>query len=158
AVPTLIQRLKESKGYARAGIAKALAAIGPDAKDAVPALVAVFKEQDLEAQYEVTEAIGRIGKAAVAELKQNLNDPDLTIQRCMKDSLGSIGADASDAISDLIDLIKNPDCLNRFTAAWALAKIGKPALEPLQKCLSESDSGTREYAVEALGRMGQSAK
>jgi HEAT repeat protein len=81
-VARLIKGLKEQRGMARKDSAKALAQIGPDAKDAVPALVEALKDpDDTVGRYWAAQALRNIGLAAVPTLTQALKDPDDTVGR-----------------------------------------------------------------------------
>src|SRR5215467_6802357 len=58
----LIQALKRGNANGRVGTPDALAEIGPDAKEAVPALITALKEStDLSVRMRIAEALGKIG-------------------------------------------------------------------------------------------------
>jgi hypothetical protein len=61
AVPTLVAALKRTRdANGRADFVRALGEIGPDAKDAIPALTAVLKEKDETVRTVAAEAIKKI--------------------------------------------------------------------------------------------------
>jgi HEAT repeat protein len=72
AIPTLIEILKsKNPSWEREPAIKALGAIGPEAKDAVPALVRAFTVDHDDARVEICHALGNIGpesRAAVPAL------------------------------------------------------------------------------------------
>jgi HEAT repeat protein len=134
AVPDLIQIL-EGKGTSTnpdwlAEAAKALGKIGPQAKSAVPALIACLKAPD----------------------------PRLNLEACL--ALAQIGKDSLPAVPDLIAILKNPKSSARASAMLALGQIGpgaKQAVPVLIGVLEEGDATLRETAKDALARMGAAA-
>ena len=79
AVPALIGALKHEQQWVRWEVAEALGKIGPDAKDAVPALIDVFLHDKMNtprrAAAEGLMGIGPSAKAAVPALIEKLDDP-----------------------------------------------------------------------------------
>ena len=61
-VQELIHRLKDSDWRVRYAAVCALGEIGPEAKEAVPALVAVLKDEDKDVRYAAAWALGQIGR------------------------------------------------------------------------------------------------
>ena len=75
--------------------ASALGKIGPDAAEAVPALVAVLNHPS--ARYTAAPALARFGLdalPAVPALAAGLNDPDDNVRRCAADAVRKIGPNA----------------------------------------------------------------
>jgi HEAT repeat protein len=138
AVPGLSKALTGKSADARQLAATALKHIGPDAKDAVPALLVALKE----------------GKAK--------HGPE---RLQMIDALGAIGPAAKDAVPQLIDVLKERDEFNSIPlhAAVALGQIGpaaKEAVPVLMQALDSKEGKTgalRIHVLEALGRMGPAA-
>ncbi len=112
----------------RIGIALALGRIGPNARAAIPALIALMEEEPEVQQY-VAIAIGQIS-----------------------------GPEARAAIPFLETLLGSPDELTRLRAAQALWRIDgriQPALDMLTTCLRGQ---YRSPAAEMLGEMGETAQ
>src|SRR5690606_36361270 len=63
AVPGLIAALQADTDWTRASAALALIYLGPDARDAVPALTASLADCDPEVRGNSAQALGRVGRA-----------------------------------------------------------------------------------------------
>jgi HEAT repeat protein len=61
AVPALSQALKDSSPYVRAAVARALGALGQDARPARDALKKALKDSDENVRHEAGEALKKIG-------------------------------------------------------------------------------------------------
>ena len=123
-----IQTLSHRDADVRDSACHALGALGPDAKTAVPALIATLRDQDRYVRRSAAHAIGQIGPAvvsAVPALMKGLRDQEESVRRWAASSLGKIGPEAKPAVPALLQLLddKEPDVL--AYAAWALADIGK---------------------------------
>jgi HEAT repeat protein len=60
AVPSLLGALKEHKGLARIGICRALGEIGPEAREARPALSSLLRDEDPAVRVAASDALRRI--------------------------------------------------------------------------------------------------
>jgi HEAT repeat protein len=85
----------------------------------------------------------------VADLKKG--DADRLRAIAELDSLGTKAAEAAPALVGMF-AIKNEDV--RLAAAIALGKIGKAAIDPLEKAASADDADVRFYAVWAIAFIG----
>ncbi len=83
-------------------------------------------------------------------------DINVRIQAIM--DLADFGSKAEPALPDLLDALttKNEDL--RLNASITLAKIGKPAIGPVSKLLTDDDADVRFYAVWTIGSIGPEAK
>jgi HEAT repeat protein len=175
AVPALREALKEKDNRLQAHAATALKRIGPDAKDAVPELVAVVKfyqgkEAAELARLEAIDALGRIGpkaRDAVPALTDTLKEktPHSPARLRAAIALGEIGAPAKPAVTALVDALNDDGAKAgplRFHAATALGKIGPDAgaaVLPLVDLLNDKKAGpVRLLAAEALGNIGPAAR
>ena len=86
-----------------------------------------------------------------------LYDDDWRLRKCAADALGKLkDTQAVEPLSEV--LLRDGDADVRASAAWALGEIGDAsAVEKLIKALNDEDSGVREKAVAALGKMGKDA-
>lgn len=78
---------------------------------------------------------------------------DVRYQEYALDKLSKQGADATDAVSDIVSELRLRSTLIRFTAAWTLAHIGPAAsraLPDLHTALSDATSLVRDAASEAI--------
>ena len=139
-------RMKDESWGTRCSVAEALGLIGPDAKDAVPALVEALKDNnDGVRRYEETwlhpkkedgpsrlrrsivEALGRIGpeaKEAVPLIVRSLKDDyDPNVRVAAVEALGEIGSEATEAVPALVEALEDYDSEVGQRAAKALKKI-----------------------------------
>jgi HEAT repeat protein/serine phosphatase RsbU (regulator of sigma subunit) len=147
--------------------AEALGMIGPDAKDAVKALLVALKRDDLAVQRAAAEALGHIGppaSTAVEPLRQALvqQDQDDFVKRAAAESLGRIGPEAREAVETLGLVLQSSDenLAVRQAAAQALGRIGpraRRAVAALRDAVEDDDPIVRRNAAEALGRIGPDA-
>ncbi len=171
AVPALIEAIKSNTEGVVGRAAKALGKIGPPAKDAVPALIARLDDNKGRSRDDavVIEALVRIAprrSESVPVLCGILSEPASNPSRIHAVvALGKIGAEAKDAVPDLIKMLEEePGKAGpiRFHAATALGLIGaeaKRAVPALVKLLGDENAGPgRRTVVVALGQIGSAAK
>jgi HEAT repeat protein len=99
---------------------------GPEAKDVVPKLIAVFEDADAPLRDKAAETLARIGKPAVAGLCKAVRDPTKAVRKGAAQALGDIGAQAKDgavinALTLQVQLEDDPDV--KEACVKALAKI-----------------------------------
>jgi len=159
-VPFLTEALKDPK--ARYWAALVLAEIGPDAKEAVPALLEALKEEKSpDVQREIILALGEIGsgtpdavQALTAELDDK-QDPMNVIAAAF--ALGKIGPDAKEAAEKLAAMMRGGDPFQRVVSAYALAeiypdseKVQTVSVKSLIEGLRREDPMVRLAAAKAL--------
>jgi HEAT repeat protein len=104
---------------------------GPEAHDAVPALVECLTKEAIVRQ-NAALALGHIGpdaKEAVPALARALADPEWTVRRQAALALGGIGPAAKASVVDLERLKRDPDKLVRKAAEEALSRVNAQRLE-----------------------------
>src|SRR4030067_712977 len=94
---------------------------------------------------------GHLQAADVDTLVQDLKDNDLIVRLHAAKALGE--AKDARAVEPLIAALGDKGC--GHTAANALAKIGKPAVEPLTSALKDESPAVRRNAAIALREMGK---
>lgn len=173
-VDQLIAALKEGTMGERIRAAKALGALG-DAR-AVDALLKAFEEageqeededeeedeeeDGRELRIEIAEALGKIGDQRAFEplfrfLERELPlkySNELTLCAWVIDAVGMLRDER--AIPLLIEALEHADVDVRKAARSALAEIGEPAVEPLNKVLLTEGKQYRWFAADALKRIG----
>jgi HEAT repeat protein len=167
AVPRLIKALENDDMQSLA--VEVLRRLGPQAKDAVPALVLELKDPDPEYRREVEFALAAIGpaaKTAVPALVEHMTSDEPRVRYTACYALGKIGPDAADAIPKLRENVTSDDKFLKVASVWALLHI-QPADKALQtmavpllaKSLEESDRElVKVESASALGKIGASAK
>jgi HEAT repeat protein len=124
-VAELEQMLRDPKPTVQAQGAYGLSRLGPEARSAVPSLVAALKKDSLVRQ-NAALALGQIGpdaRAAVPALGDALGDSEWAVRRQAAIALGHIGPDARPAIPALQKVSRDPDPLVRKAAQQALKQI-----------------------------------
>jgi HEAT repeat protein len=159
AIPALTRALRHRDSYVRAFAAWTLGNLGPEAKDAVPALAAVLGPDDTAGV--VAAALARIGPAAaqaVPALVADLHGPDAGRRWRAARTLGRIGSTAAAAVPDLQAALRDPNEAVRAHAARALGRMGaaaRPAAADLQRATGDADAGVRGEARQALDRLAK---
>ena len=122
----LEQMLRGPNPAAQAQGAFGLSRLGPEARSAVPALIAALKKDRL-VRKNAALALGQIGpeaRDAVPALSDALGDSEWAVRRQAALALGQIGPEARKAIPALQKVSRDPDLLVRQAAQKALKQIG----------------------------------
>ena len=94
-------------------------------------------------------------------LNMSLAQPDLEVTGTIGGEepiaiVNGEGVKVGDEVDKLINQLKDEDGYVRRSAAEALVKIGKPAVEPLITALKDKSYNVRRPAAEVLGMIGDS--
>jgi HEAT repeat protein len=155
AVPGLIEALKNEKAVYWACVI--LRDIGPEAKDAAPALTALLKSPRAEVRREAVLALGAIGpeaRSADSQLAALLEDPE--VQEAATLALGQIGRLPLGVESKIRANAKSDKKLLSTVSLWTIARLhptdalAKEAAEQLISRLTDSDPFVRTTAAKAL--------
>ncbi len=145
----------------RASAALALGAIGPAAKDAVPALAPLLRDEAMgtETRTQIrgwaAKALVSIGPASIPVLVSALSDSDKEVRINAAYALGSVGRPA---IAATARAAKDPAPGVRQAAVFALGRTShSDAVASLVEALADNDLTVRLFAVDALGRLGTHA-
>jgi HEAT repeat protein len=122
----------------------------------VPELLDGLRDVDMFVRVNVTDALIRVGHAAVRGLAEALRDENRAVRRAAAKALGKIRH--TDAVGALRDAIGDEDAdVRRFTAQ-ALGRIGDTsAVDALGRALRDEDVRVRKAAAGALWDMGEAA-
>lgn len=160
------RRSKTIQDLVRQFAADRLAALGPSAKEAIPALERTLKtEQDFAICIAAASALAAIGPEAVPALMDILSDAVYEKQAAILLSLGKLGPAAQEAVPVLINVVRSEipyDFLGvRREAADTLGKIGpgaRAAVPALVDALKDNNWTVRSHAADALAGIGAAAR
>jgi len=158
AVPELIAALGSSSPIIRRNAAGMLGRIGPQAHQAIPHLEQALSDSDRAFCWTVKEALRSIKNVPAEE-------PAVAIpQKSPASSVPAASVPVSSAldiatsnIPGLVQRLHDPHSAVRREAAFALARIGAPALPALIKALQSEQVIVRRNAAFSLGEMGATA-
>ncbi|MEE8104016.1 MAG: HEAT repeat domain-containing protein [Planctomycetota bacterium] len=156
-IQAFIERLTDSNSEIRKDAAEQLAALGPDARAAVPALVhGLSDEFDEYVRWSMLEALADIGPAAseaIDAIVPLLGDEDL-----LEEAAAALARIGGNGVKKLGEALGDPDAEIRRAAARALAECGagaRAAMPALLGALQDRDDETRLAAAHTLGRTGR---
>ena len=149
ALPSLAEVTKSEDVKVRQGALAILTLLGPEARDALPALRSLADQSpDAAVKSDAEGAIKSI--SSIDNLKAN--DPAVRIAAAV--TLGQLGWRATSALSGLVVNLKDPDAKVRTAAVNALQVLGPvsgAAVRPLAAALAdEADGGVRVAILQAL--------
>lgn len=155
-VPALIDLLKNDEDPAIRRIAGGvLARMGPDAKDAIPGLIASMNDLHPAVRQIAVEALGEMpddSSNVIATLTTALTKDSVHyVRQTAAEALGKHGAHAKAAIPALLKAMR--DFASGRAAAEALGKMGsnaKDAIPALREMSTNSNEGLRDAAKSAL--------
>ncbi|MEO6741037.1 MAG: HEAT repeat domain-containing protein [Chthoniobacteraceae bacterium] len=163
ALPALIAAIGDSDKQVWANALAAIAAIGPDAAEAIPQLVDSFdsrkgsdsRQRDKSQKLmRAAHALARIGDVARPALLEALKADDTGLRLGAAKALGGMGAPARDAIPALIENLGHGDEELRNEVIDTLGLVGADAVAPLTKSLSWPDPKLRIGSARALAAIG----
>jgi HEAT repeat protein len=143
----------------RRNAAGSLAALGPLAKPAVPALLQALGDSDDLVRDRATRALGQIGipeREVTAGLLRSLRDPVSFVRHTAMSQLSFGGVVPPEALPILREVTKDADRQIAQLAANALAREEHP-IEVSTLLMSLDTDGSRIYTLQQLARLGPRA-
>lgn len=141
---------------------KAIAALGPGAVSAVPALVRATRDENAEVRFWAVEGLRKIGAPAAREggpaLTVVLADDVRPNQEAARRALEAMGPEALPVV---LPSLKSPDAWVRGNAAEVAGMIAAgrgDAVKALTPLLKDDSLWVRASAAWAIGRVGPKAK
>ena len=153
-IPRMIVKvLGEDKDVALS-LASALGNLGPLAREAVPSLTVLLRDQRL--RLVATDAIEQIGEGTnetVIALSDLLGDTDRGVAQSAANALAALRMKCRNAVPELIQRLKSTSAKARQASALALGRLrDESAIPALSEALNDQNVDVREAAAEALGR------
>ena len=154
----LVQCLANGNGDVRYWAVVALEQLGPIARPAVPALVAIVEDAGEEEALRrfAIQTLGKIGPGAVDGLVRVLGCEASGLRQQAAYALGGIGPEGETAAEPLVRALGDPDHEVRHAAADALGSLGRVdgaidlVTEALTRAQQDADEGVRGAATAAL--------
>jgi HEAT repeat protein len=129
-VARLAKQLGSKTIRERTAAAKDLAAMGPRAREAIPALLKAMSRKGAAIEFTtaVTKAVRAIGVSAIPDYIDCLEAEDPGVRFSAAHVLGEFGEKAGPAVDALVEALENDEDMNvRLSAAAALGRIGRAA-------------------------------
>jgi HEAT repeat protein len=142
----------------RLNATRALGLLGPQAANAVPALIAALEDPGPGVSTAAAVALGQMGPAAVQPLTAASAGADASVRGLILFALGQIGPEAAPAVPELARQLETADALLTPLVMSALARIGSAAVPALVERLAHAAPRTREVAAQGLGSIGPNAR
>jgi HEAT repeat protein len=154
-----IKELDHNDVEVRRNAARALGQKGPEAKEAIRALIEVLQDKDEYVRTAAGRALGKMGpeaERAISALMKMIKDQVMIVRMGAASGLGGIGPKAREAIPLLADALESPheDHNVKREAAEALGKMGPEAIPALIKALQNNQYFARRMSALALGEIG----
>ncbi len=158
-VPILVRLLKNkyANDVLRLKALELIGQLGSAAESAVPTLVELLGDFNINLRTKSAEALSKIGSAALAALERSLKDPNPAVRSGSVQVLLMLPAEQMEVIPYLTAALKDEDRSVRYMAAEGLRKLGssaEPAIPDLVLALKDPEESIRSSASTALGRMG----
>jgi len=162
-LPALISTINDRRTDEgnRSSMARALAAIGIDQPDLVlPVLIEAFKNNRVEYQYPIADAISVLGSNALPALPILISasqSRNFYLRERAAIAVKRIAPDRTNSLARLLRELNNSEPGYRQQAIYALGSLGTNGLEAvpaLIQCLSHPDTQTRLDATRALKDIG----
>jgi HEAT repeat protein len=161
----LIAALEAGEGPPRAELVAVLGRVGPDARPALPALLAILgsEETDEALRRAVVQALSEIGPIPEPDLVRLLKDPNRGIRLAAAQTLIEGRDDPStldDVVPVLAEALRSDRSERRRIAAALAARFKTPPPAPislLETALDDEDGLVRVRAAGALGKLADPA-
>jgi len=158
-MPLLIKDVQTEDEKQRQAVVSALARLGPAARPAAEALVSLLRDR-LLSEVEIL-ALREVWTGAIPGLVHLLNDANVECRKRALFALGQIGPAAHSAVKPLIKALSDRDDDIRVGAAHILEGMGSAAAEAVPALVANLQAPTaavRSSAAVALGTIGPAAK
>ena len=150
ALPHMLVALKDVDAGVRQQALFGLQAIPGDIKEALPALLPMLGDNNINTRRITILLLGRAGEEAVPHLREALKDPAPNLRWTAASSLGNLGPAAKKAIPELIDLaVGDTNITVRRMSMFAVVRIQPEEVGPLfDKIKKHPDDKIRQSAYQ----------
>jgi HEAT repeat protein len=140
-----------------------LGELGPDAREALPLLVGILREEPrwsaTRLKIEVLTMLPGLGPETVGHVLPFLKDGNIRLRRAAVAAIAGYGPEVDVPAGPLVDLVRGGDPSARRHAAVALARtrnVPEDAVSPLRAAMKvEKDAETLDAMAGVLSRMGR---
>ncbi len=109
-IPELSRLLMDARSEKRVGALCALAAIGPAAKDSIPAIRLSLKDRDAKVQASAFKALAMLGdRESLSALKSLMKENAFQVRQLAVEALGYFKDDAGTTVPILLEVINTPE-------------------------------------------------
>ena len=122
-LPLLIDSLGHDDKYVRIIAAKMLHKLGPEAKEAIPALEKALHDKESEVRQYSAETLSTLNRESIPVFIRLLSDYDENVRKTAAESLGKMGQEAIDSVPALTKLLHDQSFEVRVAAEEALKTI-----------------------------------
>jgi len=159
-LPELVRALRSRLPENRLRAAKDLGRLGWLAREALPALVGVLRDDEAKVREAAAQAVGQMGPEALPALTGMLTHTDKYVRRNAVWALGRLGPVARPALPALCRVLADPDPRTASGAAQALGNMGAAGAEavgPLAEAMRGTNIVLCRLAAKALSQIGPPA-
>jgi len=162
-MPIVIEGMGDPDATVRRAVVRALARLGPKARQFSDELVERLNDEDKDVRDRAVEALAQMGSGAVPSLIRGLRHENVRVRRDSAFVLGKIGPTAESSAPALTALLHDREPSVRGAAAVALGQIdpettSREGVETLIELLAHPDANIRARAARSLGHYGPRAK
>jgi HEAT repeat protein len=153
---SLMKQLQDKDAKVRLKAVQKLAALGPAAKDAVPALTEAVKDRDEDVRAAAKKALLAVKgeNPALAQIRKDLKSKKRAERAKAVEELAQLGEDGRDATADLLLSMREIWPVNKEAYLDCLEKI-EPALhKPISTLILDTDQTNWFQAMQTIGNMG----
>ncbi len=158
----LIDALQDPDARVRWESAVTLGSLGPEAREAGPALIGALQDQDEVVRRAAATSLEQIAPdGAIPALVGALGDSDNGVRRVAAIALGRLGARDQDTVAALSGALQDGNVGVRLAAAASLEQMGpaaKDAVPALMQAVQNAEPEVRAAAASALAAIGPEAR
>jgi HEAT repeat protein len=168
-IADLIKHLHDEDTRVRAEAARRLAAIGPEAKAAAPALKKLLKSDDEpEVRRNAALALGRLGPEMRNKVRRDvfaaLRDSDNEVRQAVLQALANLGAPEEHELEKLLSFLhdarrrqENKACVYALKVLAGFGPQAKEAVSDLRELLKSENREVRAQVLATLRKIGPAA-